>query len=73
MINTSDSPLEQGPNILNPVSMDIPGLHIGFRMIDRIMDKFRAIKPQVGLELIGMNFGPRMHMVADKSQMFLVA
>ena len=68
MINAGDRPLEQGPDIFNPVNMDFPGLHIGFLMVHGIMDKLRGIEPPIGLKLIGMNFGPRRGVFADESR-----
>ena len=66
MENAGDGPLEQGPDILNSVDMNIPGLHIGFLMGHSIMNKFRGINPPIRLKLIGMNFGPWCGMFADK-------
>ena len=66
MKNAGDCSLEQRPKILNPISMNIPGLHIGFAMVYRIMDKLRGIESQVRPELISMDFGPRRGIIADE-------
>jgi len=67
MENAGDRSFEKGPHILNPVSMDISGLHIGFLMVHGIMDKLRGIKPQISRELVSMDFGPRFSIIADES------
>lgn len=66
--NAGNSPLKQRPNVFNPVSMDFPGLHIGFLMVDGIMDELRAIKPLIGGKFIGMDFGPRFGVGADEAR-----
>jgi len=66
MKDTGNGPLEERPDIFDPIGMDIPGLHVGFLMIYGIVDKFRGIKPQVRRILIGMDFGPRLCMIADE-------
>ena len=65
MENAGDSSLEQGPNILNAVSVDIPGLHIGFLMIHGIMHKLRGIKPQVRRGTHQYEFQPQARHVCE--------
>lgn len=68
VVNAGDRPLEQGPDILNPVNMNIPGLHIVFSgMVHGIMDKFRAIEPQVRAKFIGMDFRAGQGVFADET------
>ncbi len=66
VIDPHDAAFQQRPDILDPVHVDIAVLHVGLGVIDRAMSKLRAIEPEVRGELISMNSGVALGVLADK-------
>ena len=65
MVDAHDSSLEQRPNILASVGVDIP-MNIGFRMVHGLMGKLGTIKSHVRSKLISVNFRSRLDVFADE-------
>ncbi len=67
MKNSSDSPLEERPNILDSISMNVSGLNVLSSMTHGAVDKLGTIKPQVGTELVSVDLRAGANAVADES------
>lgn len=65
MIDAHDSALEQRPHIFDAVGVDVAA-RIGLSVIDGLVGEFRTVKPQVGSELICMDFGTGSHLLTDE-------
>lgn len=66
MENPGDPALEERPDILDPISVDVLVLDVGLTMIDGLMDKLGTVDPEIGAELISMNLRAVAYAVADK-------
>src|SRR5439155_6429583 len=51
-----DSAFEQRPHVFDSVGVDVPWSNVGLSMVDGLVRELRRIKPQVRLELVGVDF-----------------
>src|SRR5262245_5061890 len=62
-VRALDRPLEQGPEVLQPVGVDLPA-HVGFRVVNHAVGILGG-QPVVGLEGIGVDGGPGLDVLLD--------
>ena len=65
VIDAHDGPLEQRPDILDPIDMDW-AIHIGLSMIHSPVRILGTIKPEIRGEAIGMDFSSRLRMLTNE-------
>lgn len=66
MKHAHDAALEQAPNVLNAIGVNV-AIDVPFAVIDGMVRELGAIEPQVGFEFIGVHGASRYNMLTDKA------
>ncbi len=61
-----DTTLEQRPNVLDSVCVNAVFRNVFDRVIHFLMNELRVLKPVISRELIGVNLGSGLCVLADK-------
>ena len=66
MEDSHNSALEQRPDILDAIGVNVARRNVGFAMIDGPMCELRAIQPEIGFQFVRVDFCSDGCVLTDK-------